>query len=229
MAGDSWRTTTLGAVIELKRGYDLPSRDRRPGPYPIVSSSGISGYHAEAKVKAPGVVTGRYGTVGQVFYIAEDFWPLNTSLYVRDFKGSDPRFISYLLRTIDFLAYSDKAAVPGVNRNHLHTAIIRVPERRGQQAIACILGALDDKIGLNRHMNQTLEAMARAIFKSWFVDFDPVRAKAAGRDPGLPDHIAALFPDALEQSQLGEIPRAWGVKPIGELVEAVGGSTPQYS
>lgn len=104
MAGDTWRETTLGQVIELKRGYDLPTRDRRPGPYPVVSSSGISGYHDEAKVKAPGVVTGRYGTIGEVFYILEDFWPLNTSLYVRDFKVNDIRFISYFLRTLSFSA-----------------------------------------------------------------------------------------------------------------------------
>jgi type I restriction enzyme S subunit len=206
MAGE-WRDTILGDVIELKRGYDLPSRERKEGRFPIVSSSGISGYHVEAKVKAPGVVTGRYGTIGQVFYITTDFWPLNTALYVRDFKGNDPRFISYFLQTLNFLAYSDKAAVPGLNRNHLHSAPVRVPPLKQQQAIACILGALDDKIELNRTMNRTLEAMARAIFKSWFIDFDPVRAKAAGQKPaGLKPDIAALFPDSFEQTDQGEIP-----------------------
>lgn len=94
MAGE-WREMTLGDAIELKRGYDLPSRDRRNGPFPIVSSSGISGRHTEAKAKAPGVVIGRYGTLGDVHYVTEDYWPLNTALYVRDFKGNDPRFVSY--------------------------------------------------------------------------------------------------------------------------------------
>ena len=151
------------------------------GPVPIVSSSGITGYHRESKVSGPGVVTGRTGTLGQVFYISEDFWPLNTALYVRDFKGNDPRFIGYFLRSLNFSAYSDKAAVPGLNRNHLHEESVRVPAGiHEQRAIARILGTLDDKIELNRRMNATLEAMARALFKSWFVDFDPVRAKMAG-------------------------------------------------
>ncbi len=80
---------------------------------------------------------------------------------------------------------------------------------REQRAIAHILGTLDDKIELNRRMNETLEAMARALFKSWFVDFDPVRAKAEGRDPGLPKPLADLFPDSFEDSELGEIPKGW--------------------
>ncbi len=226
MAGE-WRECALGEVIELKRGYDLPQQDRRPGAVPLVSSSGVTDHHAEAIAKGPGVVTGRYGTLGQVFYIEEDFWPLNTTLYVRDFKGNDPRFISYFLRGLDFLAYSDKAAVPGLNRNHLHQARVVVPtEVEEQRAIAHILGTLDDKIELNRRMNETLEAMARALFKSWFVDFGPVRAKAEGRDPGLPKPLAELFPSRLVDSELGEIPEGWEVKPIGDLADVIGGTTP---
>jgi len=99
--------------------------------------------------------------------------------------------------------------------------MIPTPPLKEQQAIACILGALDDKIELNRRMNQTLEAMARAIFKSWFVDFDPVRAKAEGQQPlGLAPHIADLFPDAFEESELGEIPKGWRVVTFEELADA---------
>lgn len=217
MAGE-WREVSLGDVVELKRGYDLPQRNRRRGTIPIVSSSGTTGFHAEAKVSGPGVVTGRYGTLGEVFYVKENFWPLNTTLYVRDFKGNDPRFVSYFLRSVDFLAYSDKAAVPGINRNHLHQAVVRYPsELAEQRAIAHVLGTLDDKIELNQRMNATLEAMTQAIFKSWFVDFDPVRAKAEGRDPSLPKHIANLFPAGFEISELGEIPAGWKVRTLGEL------------
>jgi type I restriction enzyme, S subunit len=86
---------TLGDVIQLKRGYDLPQQSRREGRVPIVTSSGISGRHAEAMAKGPGVVTGRYGTIGKVYWVTEDFWPHNTTLYVRDFKGNDPRFIKH--------------------------------------------------------------------------------------------------------------------------------------
>jgi type I restriction enzyme S subunit len=222
MAGE-WRDLTLGDAIELKRGYDLPSRDRRSGPFPIVSSSGISGRHSEAKAKAPGVVIGRYGTLGEVHYVTEDYWPLNTALYVRDFKGNDPRFVSYFLRSLDFGAYSDKAAVPGLNRNDLHTEQISLPPLGEQRAIAHILGTLDDKIDLNRRMNETLEAMARALFKSWFVDFDPVHAKAEGRDPGLPQSLADLFPDSFEDSELGEIPRGWKVRSLSDCVDVARG------
>lgn len=223
MAGE-WCACPLGEVIELKRGYDLPQQDRRHGPVPVVSSSGVIDHHTQAMVKGPGVITGRYGTLGQVFYIERDFWPLNTTLYVRDFKGNDPRFISYFLRCLDFLAYSDKAAVPGLNRNHLHQARVIVPtDVAEQRAIAYILGTLDDKIELNRRMSETLEAMARALFKAWFVDFEPVRAKMEGRWrrgetlPGLPAHLYDLFPDRLVDSQLGEIPEGWSATTLAEF------------
>jgi type I restriction enzyme, S subunit len=84
----SWATINLGEFLTLKRGYDLPSTQRQDGNVPVVSSSGITGYHNVAKIDGPGVVTGRYGTLGEVFYLSEPFWPLNTALYVQDFKGN---------------------------------------------------------------------------------------------------------------------------------------------
>lgn len=218
--GSEWREARLGDVVELKRGYDLPQAERRSGPIPIVSSSGITDQHSEAMVKGPGVVTGRYGTIGQVFFVREDFWPLNTTLYVRDFKGNDPRWVSYFLRTLDFLSYSDKAAVPGVNRNHLHQAHVRFPVDVGEQrGIAAILGALDDKIDLNRRMSEMLEAMARGLFKSWFVDFDPVRARAEGRNPECPTAIVDLFPSTFETTAEGPMPMSWRLGPFSDVVE----------
>jgi type I restriction enzyme S subunit len=178
-----WKNMQLGDFIELKRGYDLPKKNRETGIVPLVSSAGESDFHSEAKVKGPGVVTGRYGTIGQVFYIETDFWPLNTTLYVKDFKGNNPLFVYYFLKTISYSDYSDKAAVPGINRNHLHQAEVKVPvDLKNQHNIAKVLGVLDAKIQLNRQINQTLEAMAQAIFQSWFVDFDPVKAKIAARE-----------------------------------------------
>lgn len=224
--GPQWCECTLGDVITLKRGYDLPKKMREVGNIPVVSSSGVSDYHNEAMVKGPGVVTGRYGTIGNVYYIEQDFFPLNTSLYVQDFKSNDPRFISYYLKTINYLSCSDKAAVPGVNRNHLHSLKVKIPPLSEQRSIAHILGTLDDKIELSRRMNETLEAMARALFKDWFVDFGPVRAKAEGREAYLPEEVWGLFPDSFEDSELGEIPRGWGVEEVGNVVDCVGGSTP---
>jgi type I restriction enzyme S subunit len=216
-----WIQCRLGDVITLKRGYDLPKQSREHGYVPIVSSSGISDYHSVAMAKSPGVVTGRYGTIGNVYFLTEDYFPLNTTLYVKDFKGNDPRFISYHLRSIDFNSCSDKAAVPGVNRNHLHELETLIPPIAEQKAIAHILGTLDDKIELNRKTNETLEAMAKALFKSWFVDFDPVRAKVEGRPTGLPAEIGDLFPDSFEDSELGEIPSGWRVGTIASSVGEV--------
>lgn len=104
---------------------------------------------------------------------------------------------------------------------------VPLPSRAEQRAIAHILGTLDDKIELNRRMNETLEGMARALFTSWFVNFDPVRAKAEGRAPGLPAHIAELFPARFVDSELGEIPEGWEVRMVDDLAEIVGGSTPR--
>ena len=140
----NWKTQSLGSVVTLQRGYDLPYRLRKPGSIPIVTSSGIEDIHCEAKVKGPGVVTGRYGTIGEVFFIRGDFWPLNTTLYVRDFHGNDPLFTSYFLQTIDFHSYSGKTGVPGVNRNDLHEVEVSFPPTKAEQeAIAEALSDAD--------------------------------------------------------------------------------------
>lgn len=217
MVGE-WAEVPLGDAITLQRGFDLPSQNRKPGKVPIVSSSGVSDYHSEAAVKGPGVVTGRYGTIGQVFLIEEDYWPLNTTLWVKDFHGNDPQFASYLLRTIDFQSCSDKSSVPGVNRNDLHRIPVLLPPLSEQRGIAAILGALDDKIELDRRMNATLEAVARALFQSWFVDFDPVRAKLDGRQPvGMDAATAELFPAAFHDSEAGHIPVGWTFGKVTDL------------
>ena len=122
-----------------------------------------------------------------------------------------------------------QVAVAGITGSDLTNLDIPVPPLPEQRAIAHILGALDDKIELNRRMNETLEAMARALFKSWFVNFDPVRAKMEGRDTGLPQDLADLFPDRLVDSELGKIPEGWEVKTLAETVEIIGGGTPKTS
>ena len=227
---DEWPEVALGEAITLQRGFDLPSQNRKPGKVPIVSSSGTSDFHSEIGVRGPGVVTGRYGTIGKVFFIQEDFWPLNTTLWVKDFHGNDPHFASYLLRTIDFQSCSDKSSVPGVNRNDLHRIPILLPPLPEQRAIASILGALDDKIELNRRMNATLEAMARALFQSWFVGFDPVRAKSEGRAPAAMDaETAALFPSEFVDSELGLIPKGWEIASLAKKIEILSGGTPKTS
>ena len=147
-------------------------------------------------------------------------------------SGFDSRFLAYYLKSPQFWGFirgvlGDKSAQPNASASTMSAAPLRAPrDKTEQRVIAHILGTLDDKIELNRRMNETLEAMARALFKSWFVDFDPVRAKMAGRDTGLPQHLADLFPDRMVDSELGEIPKGWEVKALGDVAEVVGGTTP---
>jgi len=227
MAGE-WRETTLGKFVSLQRGHDLTDPDRGPGSVPVMGSAGQNGFHDKWLAKGPGVVVGRSGaSFGQIHFCETDYWPHNTALYVTDFHGNDQRFAFYFLKALDFNRYNSGSAQPSLNRNYIYPIEVRVPPPNEQRAIAHILGTLDDKIELNRRMNETLEAMARALFKSWFVDFDPVRAKLAlsgaegaeGRDPGLPKAIADLFPDRFEDSELGEIPEGWEVGSLGDVAE----------
>ena len=222
---NEWERTTLGEIVTLQRGFDLPATKRKPGPYPVIASTGPVGTHNRAAVQGPGVVIGRSGSLGGSQFIKNDFWPLNTTLWVKDFKNNDPKFCYFLLKSLDLVQFNVGSGVPTLNRNHIHPLPVRRPPLYEQRAIAHILGTLDDKIELNGRMNETLEAMARALFKSWFVDFEPVRAKMEGRWrvgdslPGLPAHLYDLFPDRLVDSELGEIPEGWEVKALEEIVE----------
>ncbi len=221
MAGEQWIETTIGDQATLQRGIDITKAEQRDGKVPVISSGGISSYHDTAAVKGPGVLLGRKGVVGSVFYVEADYWPHDTSLWVKDFHGNHPRFVYYFFKSVaGQIARMDVgSANPTLNRNHVHPIRVSWPPLHEQRAIAHILGTLDDKIELNRRMNETLEAMARALFQSWFVDFDPVRAKAEGRDTGLPPHLADLFPDRFEDSALGEIPAGWSVGTLGNVAE----------
>ncbi len=128
--GDSphgWSCGQLEDLVLLQRGFDLPASARIPGPYPVLAASGPTGGHVEAKVKGPGVTTGRSGVLGQVFYVEEDFWPLNTSLWVKEFRRATPLFAYHVLRTLDFSAFDAGSAVPTLNRNHVHNLPMILP------------------------------------------------------------------------------------------------------
>lgn len=138
--------------------------------------------------------------------------------------GIDPEFLSFLLSSSESIQWLKQHAVgavmPNLNEGVIRQLPLTLPPLPEQKAIAAVLGALDDKIELNRRMNATLESMARALFQSWFVDFDPVRAKLDGRQPpNLDPATAALFPDSFQDSELGHIPKGWEVKPLGEVIE----------
>ncbi len=174
------------------------------------------------------------GTIGRVARVPLSILPANTNQAVAIVRPNpeviDPRFLCYVLRDELRVRLAHTRVVQSVQSNlslsELSEVEIPLPKKPEQRAIAHILGTLDDKIDLNRRMNETLEWMAQAIFNSWFVDFDPVRAKAQGLDPGLPKHIADLFPDSFEDSELGEIPAGWEVQRVGEIGSIICGKTP---
>lgn len=198
-----WKTSELGNVITLKRGYDLPQQKRNAGLIPIFSSSGVSGCHNTAMVKAPGVVTGRYGTIGQVFYAEKDFWPLNTTLYVESFHGNDPRFIYYFLKTLVWEKFTSASAVPGINRNTVHKEIVRIPDVETQKKIAKCLLIIDEKIKNNEQINDNLQQQLATIYKAWYQDFSLVSN-----------------PELIE-TEYGLIPQGWHYALVGDLCQSI--------
>ncbi|WP_415901081.1 restriction endonuclease subunit S [Neptuniibacter sp. QD48_11] len=206
-----WKQCQLGDVVEFKRGYDLPKKKRVEGEYEIISSSGASGTHNEFKVEGPGVVTGRYGTLGEVFYIKDNFWPLNTALYIKDFKGNRPRFISYFLSTLNLASLNAAGAVPGLNRNHLHMMDIHFPfDISVQKGIEDVIQSYDVLIENNNRRIAILEEMAQSLYREWFVKF---------RFPGYKQC-------QMVDSSLGMIPEGWEVKKILDFGQVVTGKTP---
>lgn len=164
----NWKNGELGDFVTLKRGFDLPQQKREDGQVPIFSSSGITGTHSTAMVKAPGVITGRYGTIGEVFYAAKDFWPLNTTLFVEDFHGNDAKFIYYFLKTLEWPKFTSASAVPGINRNTVHKEIVSLPDIETQRRIASTLSMFDEKIKINTEINDNLLDQAQTLYKQHF-------------------------------------------------------------
>ncbi|WP_250461657.1 restriction endonuclease subunit S [Microbulbifer litoralis] len=199
------KNLTLGDIVSFKRGYDLPHRDREPGNYPIISSSGQTGWHKYPMAIGPGVVTGRYGTLGEVFYIPSDYWPLNTSLYVENFKGNNPRFVYYYLKTVLNENFNSAGAVPGVNRNYLHK--IRVPPLpKSREKVAAILTAYEELIENNNRRIALLEKMAEEIYREWFVRF--------------------RFPGYKKEKFVKGIPKDWQLIKLEKAFQFTGGGTP---
>jgi len=243
--GSEWIVTTIESFSPFIYGKSLPQNKRNAlGNVPVFGSNGIIGFHDKALTAGPSIVIGRKGTVGAIHYSSVPCWPIDTTFYIEDNDAQRLRFKYYLLKSIGLEYMNSDSAVPGLNREAAHARIIHIPPLPEQRAIAHILGTLDDKIELNRRMSKTLEEMARAIFKSWFVDFDPVRAKAAVRRehpnwtnaqvsraalPTLKPEISELFPDDFVDSEQGMIPKGWRVKSFTDNVDVFGGGTPKTS
>ena len=224
-----WRTAPWGELATLEYGKSLRDYNTSTGMYKVYGTNGPIGRHSEPLCPYASVVIGRKGAYRGVHYSPDPFFVIDTAFYLKPKVDLDTRWAYYQLRTQNINGLDSGSAIPSTSRQDFYGLTAKVPPLPEQRAIARVLGALDDKIELNRRMNETLEEMAQALFKSWFVDFDPVRAKMEGRWrrgeslPGLPADLYDLFPDRLVDSELGEIPEGWGVKELGGLVRTIKG------
>lgn len=206
-----WKEVRLGDILNFRRGHDLPHSAMKPGNIPVAGSNGVIGYHDTATPIKPILTIGRSGNVGKPYFY-EEAWAHNTTLYVDDFKGNDPKFLYYLCQTMPFANFGGGSAVPTLNRNHIHPLETKIPVKvEDQRRIASILSSLDRKIELNNKINADLEEMAQAIFKNWFVDFEPFKD--------------GKFVD----SELGMIPEGWKVGRLTDIIKLMPGGTPKTS
>ena len=198
---NNFKKIRFNDFIKLNRGFDLPSEKIVEGIIPVVTSSDIKSYHLNYKVLGPGVVTGRSGTLGIVQYVDENYWPHNTTLYVKDFKGNLPKFVYYFLKTMHLENFNAGVGVPTLNQNHLHNQKIFIPSLPIQQKIASILSSYDELIENNKQRIQLLEEMAEEIYKEWFVRL--------------------RFPGYETTKIVDGLPEGWEVKKLGDILETV--------
>jgi type I restriction enzyme S subunit len=203
--GSEQDRVALSDAVLLQRGFDLPAYVREAGEVPVVASKEVVGFHSVAACNPPGVVIGRSGAIGGGQWLTVPYWPLNTTLWVKDFRGNEPRFIYYLLRSIDFTRLNAGSGVPTLNRNHLNGTLVWLPDPREQRRIAVVLGALDEKIESSRGQASLLEEIAGAVFQARFVDFARV--------------------EEFEESEHGRIPRGWHSGYVSGLCETRYGYT----
>ena len=180
-------------ILVLKRGYDLPESKRINGQYLIYSSNGIAGSHNEYKVKGPAVITGRSGSLGTVQYTENNCWPLNTTLYVSDFKGNNPKYISYLLQMLHLEKYGSGSAVPTLNRNHLDNLEVTFHSLIEQQHIVDIIGSLDDKIESNNKIIEKIDKLGLSKYKKIkndFIDFNDFANFEKGKEASSQNYMS---------------------------------------
>ena len=168
---NNWQEVRLDEIVKFRRGHDLTVSKIVEGIHPVAGSNGVIGYHHEFTTKGPGITLGRSGnSIGVAHYYEHDFWAHNTTLYSTEFLKSHPKYVFYLLKTIDFYTLNSGSAVPSLNRNHIHSIGMKVPSLSEQKAIAQVLSSLDDKIDLLHRQNKTLEAIAETLFRQQFIE-----------------------------------------------------------
>ena len=222
-----WTETAWGDIATLEYGKAIRDYQNAEGNYRVFGTNGPIGWHHTALCPTPGVVVGRKGAYRGIHYSAQPFFVIDTAFFLKPKTELDLKWAYYSLLTLDINGMDSGSAIPSTNREEFYRLPVRVPPITVQKSVATTLSMLDDRIALLRETNATLEAIAQALFKSWFVDFDPVRAKQQGLAlAGMDEATAALFPDSFEESALGWVPKGWSVQPVGDVVECVGGATP---
>lgn len=219
----AWLTKTWADICELKYGKALQNYKHFDAIYPVFGSGGLVGSTNKPIAPANRAIVSRKGTL-TTYWSEFPSHVIDTAFWLEPTEFVDPKWSYYAVKNLDISTLASGSGVPSLSRDDFYRSSVLLPPLTDQKAIAYILGTLDDKIELNQKINQTLEAIAKAIFKSWFVDFDPVRAKAEGRPTGLPTEISDLFPDELVDSEIGEIPKGWGLKPIYDLADFINGA-----
>jgi len=216
----AWSLVKMGDVVDLHYGKALKVDEREEGFIPVYGTNGITGWHNEALVDGPTVILGRKG-MGHlgVEWCSGQCWVIDTAYYSTiDETRLNFGFFFYFVHYVGLNHLKDGTSNPGLNRDVFASQYIPLPPLEEQRAIAHILGSIDDKIEANRRQNETLEATAHTIFKSWFVDFDPAHTKAKGEQPvGMDATTAALFPESFEDSELGMIPAGWRVGTLEDI------------
>jgi type I restriction enzyme, S subunit len=164
-----WGKKRVADIAPLQRGFDLPKNKMQDGSFPVVMSNGINGFHSSFKVKGPGVVTGRSGTIGKLHYIESDFWPHNTALWVTDFKGSFPRYVYYMYLRLDLKRFGTGSGVPTLNRNDVHAQVMYICSQEEQTKIAYFFQHLDSLISLHQRELDKLKQIKKACLEKMFV------------------------------------------------------------
>lgn len=217
---EGWRLSTWGDEISLEYGKAIRGYQDAVAPFRVFGSNGPIGWSENALTQGPGVILGRKGAYRGVHFCRDPFFVIDTAYYVKPKSELDMRWLYYAIIHHKLGEIDDGSPIPSTTRAAVYVRDVEVPPLSEQRAIAATLGALDDKIELNRKMNATLEAMARALFRDWFVDFGPTRAKMEARAPYLSPDLWSLFPDRLDAE--GK-PEGWKVRPVGDFAELKGG------
>jgi type I restriction enzyme S subunit len=227
-----WPLVPARKLLALNYGRALKADIRQPGFVPVYGTNGQCGWHDTPLAKGPGLIIGRkgQGPLG-VEWCEDNFWVIDTAYFACTLTPDvDLKYLYQLVKYVGLNHLKDGTSNPTLSREVFGSQLLPLPSLAEQKFITETVGTLDDRITLLRETNATLEALAQALFKSWFVDFDPVRAKLEGRAPeGMDEVTARLFPDSFEESELGLVPRGWRVQSFRETIQVIGGGTPKTS